>query len=37
MSFPKTVLTNFIGSLSPAKLAELDRALAIALGLPGRR
>lgn len=33
MSLSKTSLTNFIGSLSPAKQALLDRALAFALGL----
>lgn len=33
MSLPKNSLTNFIGSLSPAKMASLDRALAFALGL----
>jgi mRNA interferase MazF len=29
----KTDLTQYVGSLSPAKLAELDSALKIALGL----
>ncbi|HEX9945531.1 MAG TPA: type II toxin-antitoxin system PemK/MazF family toxin [Thermoanaerobaculia bacterium] len=33
MSLPKSSLTRFIGSLSPAKQALLDRALAFALGL----
>ena len=33
MSLPKASLTNLIGSLSPAKQALLDRALAFALGL----
>jgi hypothetical protein len=33
MSLPKASLTNLIGSLSPAKQALLDRALAVALGL----
>ena len=33
MSLPKSSLTNFVGSLSPAKLALPDRALAFALGL----
>jgi len=33
MSLSKTSLTNFVGSLSPAKQALLDRALAFALGL----
>ena len=32
-SLRKTDLTHFVGSLSWAKLAELDRALAIALAL----
>jgi hypothetical protein len=36
MSLPKTSLTNFVGALSPAKVALLDRALAFALGLTGR-
>ena len=30
----KSDLTQFIGSLSPSKIRELDRALAIAVGLP---
>lgn len=33
MSLPKSSLTSFIGALSPAKQALLDRALAFALGL----
>ena len=33
MSLSKTSLTNFIGFLSPAKVALLDRALAFAIGL----
>ena len=33
MSLPRSSLTNFIGSLSPAKQTLLDRALAFALGL----
>ena len=36
MSLPKSSLTNFVGSLSPAKLTLLDRALAFALGLTDR-
>jgi mRNA interferase MazF len=32
-SIPKADLTQFVGSLSLAKLAELDNALRIALGL----
>ncbi len=31
VSFPKSMLTDFIGSLSPDKLAELNEALKIAL------
>jgi mRNA interferase MazF len=34
VSIPKTSLTNYVGSLSPLKINELDKALAIALGLP---
>lgn len=33
VSLPKTVLTDYIGHLSPDKLYDLDRALAFALGL----
>lgn len=33
LSLAKSSLTNFIGQLSPAKMAALDRALAFALGL----
>lgn len=33
MSIPKSMLTNYVGSLSPAKLQNLDQALAIALNL----
>ena len=33
MSLAKGSLTNFVGSLSPAKLTLLDRALAFAVGL----
>lgn len=32
-SIPKANLTNFVGVLTPAGLARLDRALAFALGL----
>jgi mRNA interferase MazF len=32
-SVPKSSLTQFVGSLSPAKLAAVDRALAMALDL----
>ncbi len=34
ISLPKSALTNFVGSLSAAKLGELNRALAAALDLP---
>lgn len=34
VSLPKSVLTHYMGRLSPQKMAELDRALAIALDLP---
>jgi len=33
VSLPKSVLTDYVGMLSPEKLAELDRALAVALDL----
>ena len=33
VSLPKSVLTQYVGSIGPQKEAELDRALAIALGL----
>jgi mRNA interferase MazF len=33
VSLPKSVLTNFIGSLSPQKTEELNRALSIALDI----
>ena len=33
VSIEKTHLTQYLGSLSRSKLAELDRALALALGL----
>jgi mRNA interferase MazF len=33
VSVPKSALTQYVGSLSPAKIAELDRALRIALDL----
>lgn len=33
ISLPKSVLTNFVGSLIPQKVAELDRALVTALGI----
>jgi mRNA interferase MazF len=34
VSLPKSVLKNFIGSLSPQKIEELNRALSIALDIP---
>jgi mRNA interferase MazF len=33
VSLPKTMLTNFVGSLPLAKMAEVDRSLSIALDL----
>jgi len=33
MSLPKSVLTNFVGSLASAKIQELNQALKVALGL----
>jgi mRNA interferase MazF len=35
VSLPKSALTNFIGTLSPQKLQELNHALQIALEIPG--
>ena len=34
VSLPKSILTNFVGALSPAKLQDLSVALRIALDLP---
>ena len=34
VSLLKSDLTQYVGSLSPAKLSELNRALQMALGLP---
>ena len=34
MSLPKSLLTNFTGTLSPEKCSELNHALRIALDLP---
>lgn len=34
MSLEKSRLTDYVGALSEAKLAELDRALQVALALP---
>ena len=33
VSLPKSILTDFVGSLPPAKMGEVDRALSIALEL----
>jgi mRNA interferase MazF len=33
VSLPKSLLTNFVGSLSPQKIEELNRALSIALDI----
>ena len=33
VSLPKSVLTDYVGSLSSAKLSELNRALAVALDI----
>ena len=35
VSLPKSVLTNFVGTLSGQKLQALNQALALALDLPG--
>ena len=34
VSLPKSVLTNFIGTLSPPKIQALNQALRIALDIP---
>ena len=34
VSLPKSVLTNFVGSLSPEKLQKLNRSLCVALEIP---
>ncbi len=34
VSLPKTALTDYVGSLTPQKLVELNRALRVALDLP---
>lgn len=34
VSLQKTVLTDYVGALSPQKVAELNRALRVALDLP---
>lgn len=33
VSLPKSALTDYVGTLSPSKLAELNEALAVAVGL----
>ncbi len=33
ISLPKSLLTNFVGSLSPEKIEELNRALGVALDI----
>lgn len=33
VSLPKSMLTNFVGTLGPAKVPDLDRALVVALGI----
>ena len=35
ISLPKSLLTNFVGSVSPNKIEELNRALSIALDIRG--
>lgn len=35
MSLPKSMLTHYVGSLSPTKIQALNQALQIALDLPG--
>ena len=35
VSLPKSVLTNYIGTLSPEKVQALNKALRIALDIPG--
>jgi mRNA interferase MazF len=37
VSLPKSVLTNFIGTLSPEKIQALEKALSIALDLLNSR
>lgn len=34
VSLPKSILTNFVGSLSSDKIEEINRALSIALDIP---
>ena len=33
VSLPKSTLTNYVGTIPPAKMPQLNRALAVALGL----
>ena len=33
VSLPKSTLTNYVGTIPPAKIPQLNRALAVALGL----
>jgi mRNA interferase MazF len=33
VSLPKSALTHFVGSLTPAVLSEIDAALAVSVGL----
>ena len=35
VSLQKTVLTDYVGTLSPQEVADLNRALRVALDLPG--
>lgn len=35
VSLPKAMLTDYVGMLSPQKIAALNRALRVALDLPG--
>ena len=35
VSLPKTALTDYVGTLSGEKISELNRALAVALEIPG--
>jgi mRNA interferase MazF len=35
VSLPKSVLTNYIGTLSPDKIHALNKALRVALEIPG--
>jgi mRNA interferase MazF len=37
VSLPKSVLTNFVGSLPPQKIQALDKALSVALDLSDSR